>query len=100
MLTHARDSSNAELERSCLPAPTEVQLLLDEVLAATVELQKADLGCVHLCNPATQRPEMMAYRAPSPASIDHFRAGDDEQTIWNHALLQGRRILVEDRSAD
>ena len=56
MLTHARDSSNTGLERTCVPAKIEVKLLLDEVLAATVELQKADFGCVHLCNPATQRP--------------------------------------------
>ena len=64
-----------ELERLVLPAKAEVKLLLDEVLAATVELQKADLGCVHLCNPATQRPEMIAYRALSPELIDHFRDG-------------------------
>src|SRR3984957_15260903 len=100
MLTHARDSSNTDLERPCSPAKAEVKLLLDEVLAATVELQNADSGCVHLCNPVTQRPEMMAYRAPSPASIDHFRDGDDEQTIWNRALSEGRRILVEDIWAD
>ena len=80
-----------------MTARTEVKPFLEELLAGTVELQKADLGCVHICNPAAKWPEIVAYRALGRDFIGHFlQDGHDERTIWSRALVQGRRIIVED----
>lgn len=101
MSTHPEDSSNTKLEQLRVIAETGVQPFLEEVLAGTVELQKADLGCVHLCNPATKWPEMVAYRGPSRDFIGHsLQDVQDERSIWNRALMQGRRIIVEDSWAE
>jgi PAS domain S-box-containing protein len=101
MSTHPEDLSDTELEQLRVAAKTEVQPFLEEVLAGTIELQKADLGCVHLCNPVTKRPEMVAYRGPGSRSIGHFlQDGHDERTIWSRALVQGSRIIVEDSWAE
>lgn len=101
MSTHPEDLSDTELEQLRVAAKTEVQPFLEEVLAGTMELQKADLGCVHLCNPVTKWPEIVAYRGPSRDFIGHFlEDGHDERTIWSRALVQGRRIIVEDSRAE
>jgi PAS domain S-box-containing protein len=83
-----------------VPAKIEVKLLLDEVLAATVELQKADLGCVHLCDPLTLRPEMVALRGLSQELIAPFRDADSQRTVWSRALAEGRRVVAADIPAE
>jgi PAS domain S-box-containing protein len=97
----SRRFSDMASEQLRVTAKAEVKPFLEELLAVTVELQKADLGCVHLCNPATKSPEMVAYGGLSRDFIDHFlQDGHDDRTIWSRALAQGRRIIVEDRWAE
>ena len=72
MSTHPDDSSATDLKHLRVIAKTEVKPCLEEVLAGTIELQKADLGCVHLCNPDTKWPEMVADRGLSRDFIGHF----------------------------
>jgi PAS domain S-box-containing protein len=83
-----------------VPAKIEVKLLLDEVLAATIDLQKADLGCVHLCNPVTLRPEMIALRGLSQELIASFGDADSQRPVWSSALAEGRRVAAVDISAE
>ena len=97
MSTHPDDLSDTELKQLRVTATTEVKPFLEDVLAGTVELQKADFGCVHFCNPATKWPEMVAYRGLRRDFIgDFLQDGHDERTIWSRALVQGRRLIVGD----
>lgn len=97
MSTHADDASATDLKHLRVIAKTEGKPCLEEVLAGTIELQKADLGCVHLCNPDTKWPEMVADRGHSRDFIGHFlQDGHDERAIWSRALVRRKRIIVED----
>jgi PAS domain S-box-containing protein len=73
-----------------------LQPLLEETLSATMDLQSAQMGCVHLYNPATAALERVAQRGFPQAFVDYFRVCDDGTTICGRALKQGGRVIVED----
>jgi PAS domain S-box-containing protein len=75
---------------------TGLQPLLDEALAAIMDIQSAHLGCVQLYNPATHALEMVAQFGFQPAFLDYFHVCDEETTICGRALLRGERVIVED----
>jgi PAS domain S-box-containing protein len=85
---------------SGIPARTGSQPLLEQVLAAIIELQGAYLGCMHLYDPTARALRLVAeqgFTEDLECSID---SGADQSTIWNRALEQRDRIVVEDIRAD
>ena len=57
-----------------MPATTELQPLLEEVLTASIALQSADFGTIQLYNPKSQALEIVAQRGFRQDFLDHFRS--------------------------
>ena len=79
---------------------TQLDLLLDEVLDATITLQNADFGCVQLYNPAVRGLEIVAQRGFRQDFLDHFRDVHDDTTVCGRALQRRERVIVEDILSD
>ena len=94
------------VERSHSPIKAEVKLLLDEVLAAAVELQKADLaiqnadfGILQLYNPEHSL-EIVAQQGFQQDFLMYFADVHDETTACGRAMKQHRRVIIEDVERD
>lgn len=81
-------------------ARNSLQPLLAQVLTATIELQGAHLGCVHLYDPAARDLTMVAQQGFSQDLLYSFESGADYRTIWNRAMEKRGRIVVEDMRAE
>jgi PAS domain S-box-containing protein len=79
---------------------TELKPLLEEVLNATMAFQNADFGLIQLFNPETSALEIVAQQGFAPESLDYFRTVGSECVIFSRALLQAKRIFVEDVEKD
>jgi PAS domain S-box-containing protein len=84
-----------ELGTSLL-AKTDLQPLLEEVLAATMSLQNAHLGCIQFYDPTTQSLAIIAQNGFNPDFLAYFRDCHDESTICGRALVLRERVIVED----
>ena len=108
MLVSVKDELAAELKamnqlHECstrLLKTTQLDLLLDEVLDATITLQNADFGCVQLYNPAVRGLEIVAQRGFRQDFLDHFRDVHDDTTVCGRALQRRERVIVEDILSD
>jgi two-component system, sensor histidine kinase len=90
-----RDMSTRLVEAADLPR------MLEEVLDATIALQRADFGTVQLCDPATRELKIVAQRGFSPAFLEHFARVDmDEPSVFGRALRAGERVVIEDVAED
>ena len=79
----------------------DLPLLLDEVLAATMALQRADFGCIQLFDDKTVTLKLVAHRGVGPDFLEHFKTVDASDTsAWVRALKTGERIVVEDVTTD
>jgi len=83
-----------------LLASTDLDLLLEEVLNATIELQNADFGNVQLYNPQTQALEIVAQRGFQPDFLDYFRSVRDDGAACGRALRRRERVIIEDVQTD
>jgi PAS domain S-box-containing protein len=79
-----------------LVTQTELPLILDEVLKATMALQHADLGCVQLYNRDQRSLELVAQRGFRANFLPQFRPAHDDNTICGQALMRRERVIVED----
>ena len=57
---------------SRLLSATELPALLRQLLDATIEMQRADLGCVQLYNPASRTLDLVAQRGFDPLHLERF----------------------------
>lgn len=81
-------------------ARTGLHPVLAEVLAATVEIQGAHLGCLHLYDPAARALRMVAQHGFTKDLLYSVDSGADHKTICNRAMEQRIRIVIEDFRAD
>src|ERR1700732_2146002 len=83
-----------------LLATTELPLMLEEVLNATIALQCADFGNVQLYNPRIQRLEIVAQRGFGQDFLDHFSSADESGAACFRALKRAERVIIEDVLTD
>jgi PAS domain S-box-containing protein len=83
-----------------LPADTDLQPLLEEILDATMDLLRADFGNVQLYNPKTGALEIVTYRGFRQDFLDYFASVRDEGAACGRALSRGERIIIEDVLTD
>lgn len=86
---------------SRLMQTTELPKVLDEILAATVTLQRADFGILQLLDNETQTLRVVAQRGFSQSTLDAFESlSADGSTAASRALRQRERVIVEDIRRD
>ncbi|MEA3003917.1 MAG: two-component system, LuxR family, sensor kinase FixL [Sphingomonadales bacterium] len=78
---------------------TDLALLLEEVLAATMAVQGADFGYVQLHDETTGTLRIVAHRGVGPAFLEHFAAMADTSAS-GLAFQAGEQILIEDVETD
>lgn len=84
-----------------LTVPDDLASLLEEVLDATMELQRADLGEVRLYDDSTGTLTLVAHRGLRPEVIERFRTKSaSDSSACGRALKQGRRVIIEDVTTD
>ena len=83
-----------------LQATRELRPLLDEVLAATMELQDADSGSVQLYNPKSRALEIVAHRGVHQDFLDHFNSVREAGAFFGRTLRRAERVIIEDVLAD
>lgn len=83
-----------------LLAISDFQSLLEEVLDATIALQKADFGNIQLYNPETRVLEIVAQRGFQPDFLEHFNAVRDVGAACGRAVALRERVIIEDVETD
>jgi PAS domain S-box-containing protein len=84
-----------------LTASDDLASLLKEVLDATIELQRADMGDVRLLDDSTGILNLVAQRGLGPEFIAHFAApAASDGSACGRALQQGKRVVIEDVMTD
>jgi PAS domain S-box-containing protein len=76
------------------------QSVLEQVLDASIELQRADFGLVQLCNPHTNVLTLVAQRGFTQDFVERFNTGDDASTPCGRAMLRRERVIIEDVATD
>jgi PAS domain S-box-containing protein len=79
---------------------TELQPFLEEILAAVVEMQKADFGNVQLYDPETRELIIVAQRGFHQELQDHYYSVHEDSAICRRALEMQARIIIEDVLTD
>src|SRR6516165_4706695 len=103
-----RDELTAELTamarlhelRTRLLSIEEFHALLEEVLDATITLQNADFGSIHLYNPETQALEIVAQRGFQEEFLEDLRSGCDAGFACGRAMKLRERVVIEDVETD
>ena len=89
------DMSTRLIEAADLP------VLLEEILDATIAVQRADFGNIQLRDPASSVLKVVAQRGFSPAFLEHFATVDpSDQSACGRALRAGGRVIIEDIEED
>lgn len=84
-----------------LTATADLPLVLQEVLNATIELQRADFGNIQLLNMRTQKLEIAAQHGFTQEVLDQFRCVDvDTNSTCGLALQQRYRVISADVQRD
>ena len=83
-----------------LPADTDLQPLLEEILDATMDLLRADFGNVQLYNPETGALEIVSSRGFRQDFLDYFASVRDEGAACGRGVSRGERIIIEDVLTD
>ncbi|HEU4507301.1 MAG TPA: PAS domain S-box protein [Pyrinomonadaceae bacterium] len=83
-----------------LPATTELQPLLEEILDATIELLHADFGNIQLFNHHSAALDIVAQRGFKQDFLDHFSNVNEESAACGRAMRQGKRVIIEDVKTD
>jgi two-component system CheB/CheR fusion protein len=79
---------------------TELNVLLEDVLDATMEFQVADRGTVQLYNLDTKDLTVVAQRGFGKAFIHYLNETTDEQIACRRALRNRERVIVPDVEVD
>lgn len=83
-----------------LTATSDLPIILQDVLDATMELQGADFGDVQLYDDATETLKIVAHRGVGQAFLDYFETVDaNDGSPWALALRSRARTIIEDMSA-
>jgi signal transduction histidine kinase len=93
-MTRLHELSTRQLGSTDLPS------LLDDVLGATIALQRADFGNIQLYNAEISALEIHAQRGLSREFLEHFSQVRDTESACGRALQLGRRVVIEDVQVD
>jgi two-component system, sensor histidine kinase len=75
--------------------------LLEEILDATIAVQRADFGNIQLRDPASSALKIVAQRGFSPAFLEHFATVErGDESACGRALRAGGRVIIEDIEQD
>jgi two-component sensor histidine kinase/putative methionine-R-sulfoxide reductase with GAF domain len=75
----------------------DLEVVLDEVLAAMMDLHESDFGNIQLYDPRTGALRMVAHRGFQPAFLKHFEVIDATTgTACGKALTARERVMVHD----
>src|SRR6516164_6089954 len=88
-----------ELSMRLLEA-TGVGELLEEILEATIALQRADFGNVQLYNRQTEALQIVAQRGFGPEFLHYFRAVPPGVGACGLTLRRRQRVIIEDTEAN
>jgi PAS domain S-box-containing protein len=83
-----------------LLAGTDLPLMLEEVLDATIALQHADFGNVQIYNPDTKALHIVAQRGFRRDFLDYFDRVQEGEAACGQALQRGDRVVIEDVELD
>lgn len=79
-----------------LVAEGNVQVLIDEILAAAISITNADGGTLQLLDEATQELTFAAIKGLDPELTAHFeRVSANSQSSFGRALASGKRTWVD-----
>ena len=78
----------------------EVQTVLEQTLAAIMELQGADFGNVQLNDPERGGLVIVAHRNFKPAFLEHFALVSENDCPCGRAAQERGRVIVEDVQVD
>ena len=80
---------------------SELPQVLKQVLDATIELQRADFGCVQIYNRVSRKLEIVAHRGFDVTLLDRINNVELEQSAASgRALARRERVIVEDVDVD
>ncbi len=75
--------------------------MLEEILSATIALQRANFGIVQLVDGASGQLKIVAQRGLSTAFLQHFEnVGSSDGSACGRALRSGERVIIEDVQED
>jgi signal transduction histidine kinase len=83
-----------------LRATTKLSAILDEVLTATMDIQRADFGNVQLCDPESHVLKIAAQRGLNAEFLDYFANVEDPTAACGRAMRSGSRVIIEDVQTD
>ena len=69
-------------------------------MTATIAFQNAHFGCIQLYNQVSRSLEIVAQQGFKPEFLEYFRDCHDETTICGRAIVQGKRVIIEDILSD
>ncbi|HEY5743837.1 MAG TPA: PAS domain S-box protein, partial [Terrimicrobiaceae bacterium] len=79
-----------------LLAPSEHQLLFEEILGSMMMLQKAELGLLHLYRPDDGTLELAAHRGFEDDSLNLFQNILEDRSGVDRAFDHGESVLIEE----
>ena len=82
-----------------LLAASKLQLVLEEILDASIELQGADFGNIQLYDRETGALEIVAHRGFDQDFLEYF-SDTDENAACGRAMKRGERVVIEDVEND
>ena len=86
---------------SRLISTADLTPLLRQLLDAVVDMQGADLGCIHLYNSSEKRLELAAHRGFESSTVEKIASLPiDGPTSGARALTRRQRVVIADVTAD
>jgi two-component system CheB/CheR fusion protein len=82
-----------------LLSSSDMQPLLEEILDAAIELQRADFGSIQLCDRGADRLVVVVQRGLAPETIAYLDSLRDPQAVCGGGLRR-ERIVIEDVATD
>jgi PAS domain S-box-containing protein len=83
-----------------MPASTELQPVLEEVLRASIMLQSADFGMIQLYKPKSQALEIVTQCGFRQGFLDPLSGVHESEAAWGRALRRSERVIIEDVLTD
>jgi C4-dicarboxylate-specific signal transduction histidine kinase len=79
---------------------SELPVVLEEVLTATIDIQQADYGNVQLCSPESHALEIVSQRGFNGEFLEYFAAVNHASGACGRAMHSRSRVIIEDVQTD
>jgi hypothetical protein len=81
-------------------AVTDLPAVLEEVLTATIDIQRADFGNVQLLDPDSHALKTVSQRGFAAEFLEYCAVAGRSETVCGRAMHSGSRVVVEDVQTD